>query len=208
MNADGSNQRKLRAAGQDGWGFQGHAEWSPRGDALVMFGGASNNPQIFTTDVNGQNAVQVTNRGGTNIDPSFSPDGRWILFVGCPQPVCYPTDYEIYAQSRSSSTLLRITNDNLRDHDPYLSPDGSTISWLTELSAGSWDVRIGNLAGAASRTLYGDGAVTSRAVWENSRTLLVHRLARGDLGFQVYRVNSDGSGSQRLTSGSSNEYPG
>src|SRR5918911_3891865 len=39
MNADGSNRRQLRAAGTDGWKIQGHAEWSPDGSRLAMFGG-------------------------------------------------------------------------------------------------------------------------------------------------------------------------
>ena len=39
MAADGSGVTELRPVGMDGWGSQGHAEWSPDGKQLVMFGG-------------------------------------------------------------------------------------------------------------------------------------------------------------------------
>jgi hypothetical protein len=80
MNADGSDQTELLPAGAYDWGLQGHAEWSPDGTKIVMIGGPWGNPQIFVTDATGANPVQLTNRGGTNIDPSWAPSGNEIVF--------------------------------------------------------------------------------------------------------------------------------
>lgn len=216
MNIDGSQVRRLREAGADGWDFQGHAEWSPDGLSIVMFGGQQNNPQLYLTDAAGQHARQLTDRPGTNIDPSFAPDGASVAFTGCPQASCYPKDYEIYVLSLTDGSVVRITNDQLRDHDPTFSPDRTTLAWLTEMepgagsSVGVWDVRLSTPApGAAIRKLYGDRSITSRPVWESNDSLLVHRIEVGiDSGFQVYRVKSDGTGSQRLTNSVwASEYP-
>ncbi|MCU1537263.1 MAG: periplasmic component of the Tol biopolymer transport system, partial [Humibacillus sp.] len=47
---DGTGLRQLRPSGLDGWYQQGHAEWSPDGSAIVLFGGSRINPQIFVTN--------------------------------------------------------------------------------------------------------------------------------------------------------------
>lgn len=217
MNSDGTGQRELRAVGSDGWDLQGHAEWSPDGESLVMFGGDRSNPQIFITDSSGRSPRQITQRPGTNLDPSFSPDGSAVAFVGCPQATCYPLDYEIYVLSLATLSVERITDDRLRDHDPAFSPDGRTMAWLTQFESagekgpGVWDVRLASLhSGDAPRRLFGGRDITSRPVWGTNDSLFVHRLVVGvDPNFQIYRVNIDGTSSRRLTdSRSSNEYPG
>ena len=217
MDSDGSNPRLLRGVGNDGWAIQGHAEWSPTGDSLVMFGGSVTNPQIYITDTEGKNPRPVTARGGGNIDPSFSPDGSSVAFIGCPRRACTPNDYEVYVARPADGALRRLTDDNLRDHHPAFSPDGSSIAWATEIAPAGpnqpipvWDVRLIPSAGGEPRRLYNDANLTNRPVWETNKSLLVHRLELGvDLGYQVFRVGADGTGSERLTTGPNvNEYPG
>ena len=68
MAADGSGVTELRPVGLDGWGSQGHAEWSPDGKQLVMFGGPHfHNPQIYITSNTGQDPRQITNRSGQTL---------------------------------------------------------------------------------------------------------------------------------------------
>lgn len=217
VNGDGSFPTVLRAKGTDGWVLQGHAEWVPDGSGLVMFGGRSDNPQIVLTDRGGKVVRALTSRPGTNLDPSFAPDGRSVAFVGCAQAICYPDNYEIYRLMLADGTTTRITSDALSDHDPYISPDGQTIAWLTEITPGSrgvtpvWDVRLALLSNTSGqRRLYGDTNITSRPVWESNTSILVHRIVIGsDPAFQVYRVKPDGTSSQRLTNlSATSEYPG
>jgi Tol biopolymer transport system component len=218
MNADGTNQQLLRPPGLDGWGQQGHAEWSPDGTQMVMFGGSRLNPQIYLTDALGQKPKALTKRGGTNIDPSFSPDGKLITFVGCPKSICNPNDYEIYSMPTAGGDATRLTDDNLRDQDPYYSPDGKKIAWLTQVEGGSatdpigvWDVRVSAADGTGVQRLTGDDNITSRPIWApDGKTVLVHRLEKGtDTAFQLFRINVKTGALQRLTSGPhANEYPG
>lgn len=213
IGADGSGLRELRPAGLDGWVQQGHAEWSPDGKELVMFGGSRINPQVFVTDALGQHPRQVTDRGGVNIDPSFSADGRSILFVGCPESFCQPENQEIYRVSVTGEDLVRLTHDDLRDNDPYESPRGDAVAWLTQVSGGAvgvWDVRVGDAQGRDPRFLVGDQGVTSRPQWsQDGETIYVHRIPPGGDRFQIYAVPAAGGSPVLLTDqlAGNSEYP-
>lgn len=222
-DAEGTDEVLLRPAGLDGWVQQGHAEWSPDGGSLVMFGGKRTNPQIHVTDALGQSPRQVTDDGGTNIDPSFHPDGRTLVYVGCPSSICSFGDYEIYAVPVDGGARVRLTRDSLRDHDPYVSPDGSTLAWLTQVEGGVtdpvgvWDIRVADVVGPEVsgltdvRRLIGDDEVTSRPEWtKDGSRLLFHRLEEGTTdGFELWSSTPDGADLRRLAPElpGSEEYP-
>lgn len=201
MAADGSSITLLRGRHANGWRQQGHAEWSPDGANLVMFGGSRLSPQIYVTSATGQNPMNVSRRGGTNLDPSYSPDGRRIVFIGCPKSYCKPHDYEVLTIPINGGKVTRVTNDRLRDHDPYYSPDGNRLAWLTEISGKPpvWDIRVSDIKGADVRRLIKDRAINSRPEWsKDGKRIYFHRLAPGAVKFQIFSVAADGSGLRRL----------
>jgi Tol biopolymer transport system component len=227
MGADGSDPVELRPAGLDGWVLQGHAEWSPDGTQLVMFGGSRFSPQIRITDALGQHPRNVTDRGGSNVDPSWAPDGRTIAFVGCPGSFCTPSDHEIYTVPAAGGPVSRITNDGLQDNDPYFSHSGHELAWLTKVSGGLldvgvWDIRtmpvtqegdqVVPAAGATPHRLIDDRNINSKPSWSlDDRTIYFHRAVAGlKDGFQVWAVDADGTNLHELTKGQggSSEYPG
>jgi Tol biopolymer transport system component len=229
MAANGTHQEELRPAGLDGWVIQGHAEWSPDGKQLVMAGGSRVSPQIWITDSLGGDPRQVTRRGGSNLDPSWAPDGRTIVFIGCPSSFCLPNDREVYTISTAGTGATRITDDSLQDNDPYFSHSGKELAWLTKmtggpLSVGTWNIRMipvheeGHLVsaapGATPRVLVPDGnkTIDSKPTWSlNDETIYFHR-ATGDLkhGFQIWAISPNGTDLREITKGQpgSNEYPG
>lgn len=215
MNADGSGLRQLRAKGEDGWTMQGHAEWSPDGDKIAMFGSAGAALEIFVTDAEGKNPVQYTNRGGVNTDVSWSPDGSRLLFNGCPDAAsCTPANYGIYVMDASAFSIpTRITNDNVADYDPYFSPDGSKIAWLgnVDLDAnplpsplpalGRWAIRLA-VVGDPAVYLINDGHINSKPAWSlDSQTIFFHRMVPPDYYFSVLSIRADGTALTELTPG-------
>jgi Tol biopolymer transport system component len=208
MNARGGGVTKLLPSGAYGWILQGHAEWSPDGRRLVMFGGSRLSPQIFVTDRWGRHPRQVTDRGGSNLDPSWSPDGRTIAFAGCPGRVCFPGDQEIYEVAATGGEPVRVTHDGIRDNDPYYSPDGSRIAWLSQTSsegiAGTWNIRIAKPDGSQLRMVTDDNNINSRPEWSaDGKLIYFHRLVyrAPDPHFGIWVIRPDGTGLRELTTG-------
>lgn len=219
MNADGTGVTQIIAQGANGWVQQGHAEWSPDGTRLAMFGSFNATLQIFTTDSAGGSPVRYTNQPGINTDVSWSPDGSKLLFNGCPASPCAPANYEIFAMSASAplSTPTRLTTDGLADYDPYFSPNGSTIAWLTNTNpsanggAGAWGIRLADANGANVRTLIDDGQINSKPAWSlDGNTIFFHRMdLTQETRFGVFRIGNTGTGIMRLTATGTgiNEFP-
>jgi Tol biopolymer transport system component len=219
MNADGSGVTQLISQGANGWSLQGHAEWSPDGKQIAMFGSYLGTLQIFVTDASGANAVRYTNQPGINTDVSWSPDGSKLLFNGCPASPCTPSNYEIFVMSATVplGTPTRLTVDGLADYDPYFSPDGSTIAWLTNTNPaangglGAWGIRMADANGSNVRTLIDDGQINSKPAWSlDGNSIYFHRINFAEeLAFGVFRIGKTGVGLTRLTSVGTgvNEFP-
>jgi len=149
-----SNEQKRALAVEQGWppddAVQGHADWSPDGRHVVMFAGhvpvfgplpvvTDGEIQLFTLDVDAGDLRQVTRRRNTegrglSIDPSYTPDGSTILFVGCPDrhPVCkVPQILSVPADSvNATRTTTVLASTDKGPNDVYVSPDGRTIAWI------------------------------------------------------------------------------
>lgn len=53
--------------------------WSPKGDRIAYVCRADGGFQLFVSDTDGSKAVQLTS-GGDNEDPTWSPDGRYLIY--------------------------------------------------------------------------------------------------------------------------------
>jgi Tol biopolymer transport system component len=218
IGVDGSGLREVVPNRAFGWQLLGHPEWSPDGSEIVLFAGATNAPQIYVVRADGTSPRAVTQRVGQNLDPSWSPDGQSILFIGCPGSICPHTSYEVYRIGRDGTGEVRLTNDLSRDHDPYFSPDGKTIAFLSQTAAadelhaaGTWNIRLMGVDGHGVRFLTEDEHINSKPAWSpDGREIYFHRLVygRGD-GFQVWALDVATGAMREITAGSSslNEYP-
>jgi TolB protein len=217
MNADGLAQRELRPAGTDGWIIQGHAEWSPDGKSLVMFGGKGwKSAQIYVTTNAGQEPRRLTNGKGSFIDPSWSPDGKTIVFTGCLPENCSQKELEVYTIAVSGSgPAKRLTNDSIPDYDPYYSPDGKMIGWLSRTadsgSEGVWGMRLAAADGSEMRYVINDGNVNGKPEWSrNGKLIYFHRLIYGKSPYySIWVISPNGQGLKKLTAGlgGHDEYP-
>jgi dipeptidyl aminopeptidase/acylaminoacyl peptidase len=218
MAADGTGQVELLPPGSHGWNQHGHAEWSPDGNQLVMFGGKNSNPQIWVTDATGRNPRRVAGDAGTNVDPSWSPDGDTIVYAGCPERVCFPDDQEVYiVAADGAGDRQRLTSDDVRDNDPYFSPDGARIAMLSQTSAangervaGSWNIRMIPAEGGVEASLVTDDLeVNSMPKWLDGELIYFHRLEYGaKRGFDVFTVNvADGELTPIRATQANEEYP-
>jgi TolB protein len=89
MGADGSGQQRLTFEGS----YNTSPSWSPKG-GVVAYVSRDRGFNIFTVDVGSRQAKQLTSGQGNNEDPSFSPDGRYLVFSSTRlgKPVLFLTD--------------------------------------------------------------------------------------------------------------------
>jgi TolB protein len=81
MSAGGGGETRVTKAGN----YNQSPDWSQgkdRGEWIVYSGrDASNRYDIFKIDVKTGNVVRMTQSPGRNLDPTFSPDGRWVAYT-------------------------------------------------------------------------------------------------------------------------------
>ena len=78
MNLDGGNMRRLTTQG-----FCDSPCWSPRGDKIAFSQRVDdrNGYEIFMYDLNTLKSIRLTFNPGNDENPSFSPDGRFVVFT-------------------------------------------------------------------------------------------------------------------------------
>ncbi len=196
----------------NGWVAQGVADWSPDGSTLIMAARLNSTGRwhLFTTNSDGSNQTQISNRTSLFLDPSWSPDGSKIVYVA------FPPDYpgidlarlEVYIADANGLNSQRLTNDNLRDHDPYWSPDGNTIAFETAVdplfnAVGRWAIRTASPTGGNPSILFDDANISTLPRWNHDGSrILFHRFIFGSgHGFIVASMLADGSDYQAVTLG-------
>lgn len=86
--------------------------WSPLGDWLIYDSGAAG--RIYLVRPDGSYNTLIANLPqGINSQPSFSPDGAWIVFVNW-----YNSQADLYIIHADGSDLTRVTNDTIVESDP------------------------------------------------------------------------------------------
>lgn len=91
---------------------------------------------LFVVNADGSNPRQLTANAALNVDPSVSPDGRYIVFVstrtGAPH---------IWRMDSDGANARQITN-TIAEVDPYVSPDGKWILFQNVSGSGIWKIPI------------------------------------------------------------------
>ncbi|HUS64543.1 MAG TPA: hypothetical protein VMZ28_08375 [Kofleriaceae bacterium] len=209
MDADGAGARELVTLADQGWSAQGVANWSPDGENLVMVGrdADSGRWELHVMKVDVTPPVVVSQRDSFYVDPSWSPVGDKIVFAAFP-PEAVGIDLaqlEVYVADLDGSNELRLTDDDVRDHDPSWSPDGTSIVFESEVDpeALRWALRTVAIPGAEVDTLIDDGNINTLGRFAPDGGLTFHRFVLGDVGtWRISHIERDGTGLRDLTDGS------
>ncbi|HXF99030.1 MAG TPA: PASTA domain-containing protein [Gaiellaceae bacterium] len=184
---DGSGAKQLTRDPSDS-----DPAWAPDGKRLVFVRQVGPRARLFVVNTDGSGLANVALTFERNVDdPEWSPDGSQIAFNDT---------FDVYTVNADGSGLRSLTGGARgRPHAPSWSPDGSRIAYGA--LDGLWVVPA---AGGAPQRLAG-GFIPGRVdeIWEVSWSPDGSRIVfAADTGgaFQeeLYLVNADGSGLQRL----------
>ncbi len=220
FDINGNNGEKIIDLNEYDWRAQGVADWSPDGTRLVMAAESrepNNNNNyfwnIFITDANGNNAVEASQRASYFADPSWSPDGTQITYVALPEDFTgidlLLVNSEVYIADIDANWKMvneqRLTFDNIKDNDPYFSPDGTKVafeSWTDPTITLNQFIGIValrmvdlNTNPPATLMLYDDGNINTVPSWTtDSESVYFHRLQYAPLqGWHIAKVDINGS---------------
>lgn len=154
---------------------------------------------IYTIDINGENEVRLTRKSGTNLDPSFSPDGKKITFTSSRDG-----NEEIYIMDVTGKHQRRLTRYPYADHSPSFSPDGKKIVYVsmrpTSGTNTDWnsEICVMDTDGRNQRRLTDHSARDGHPAFSPDGQQIVFESDR-DGGCEIYVMDADGKNIKRLT---------
>ena len=150
MNVDGTDVKQLtNVAGYDGgpwWSPDGkqivYRAWHPTDpaelkdyrDLLTQHMIRPNRMDLWIMDADGSNQHQITHLGGASFGPSWSHDGRRLIFSSNFRNP-HSRNFDVYLVNLDGSGLEQITTNEEFDGFPMFSPDGTKIIWASNRNA-------------------------------------------------------------------------
>jgi len=146
MNLDGSGKKQITKTE----GYDGGAVFSRDGSKIVWRAFHPDTPdktktyrdllkdnlttpmkmELWVANSDGSNAKQITNYGCASFAPTFTPDGKKILFSSNKQK-CDSRDFELYTVNADGTGLEQITSYGGFTSFPEFSPDGKKIVFVS-----------------------------------------------------------------------------
>ncbi|MBN2310886.1 MAG: Tol-Pal system beta propeller repeat protein TolB [Candidatus Hydrogenedentes bacterium] len=159
---------------------------------LCFSGGPTGSKEIYVSDYDGVNLVQVTKHNSVSILPQFSPDGRKIAYVSFKDR--FPFLYILDLDTGSSVPLSKSVGLNVA---PAWAPDGKRLAIVLSKDANA-EIYLVNRDGSNPRRLTDNRAMDTSPSFhpDGSRIAFVSERAGSA---QIYAMNADGSGVTRLS---------
>jgi len=146
MNVDGTNVKRLTTTP----GYDGGPWWSPDGSKLVY---RAHHPkdstelrqyrellsqgmirpskvELYVMNADGSENHQITTLGGANFGPSWTPDGKRIIFSSNHKNP-RSGNFDLFLVDLDGKNLEQVTTNGVFDGFPMFSPNGKQLIWAS-----------------------------------------------------------------------------
>ena len=190
---------------------------------IAFESGREGNTEIYLMDSDGGNQQNLTNNPASDHSPSWSPDGKRIVFVSdraghAKDGIHGRPTYEIYVIDADGSNPQNLTNHRGDDGSPSWSPDGKRIVFSSDRDQGRDDPHNSeiyvmdadggnqqNLTNSPHEDQYPSWSPDGkRIVFSSSREGHFRNILR--ITDEIYVMDADGGNEQRLTENRNNDW--
>ena len=166
MDADGGNQQRLTNNRHN----DDHPSWSPDGKRIVFDARRNGHfrndlwgitSEIYVMDTDGRNQLNLTNNRSNDWSPSWSPDGKRIVFTMSDE-----NGTEIYVMDADGRNQLNLTNNRSNDRWSSWSPNGKRIAFASDRDRPpDFDIYVMDADGSNPQNLTNNPQLEGHPAW-------------------------------------------
>ena len=173
------------------------------------------NPEIYVMDADGKNQRRLTNNRHEDWSPSWSPDGKRIVFFsdrdGHVHFIPGWFTYEIYVMNADGGNPQNLTNNPNDDRFPSWSPDGKRIAFQANRdwdNPQNYEIYVMDADGGNEQKLTENPNEDEYPSWSPDGKRIAFASVRREEHFtyEIYVMDADGANQQRLTENLKNDW--
>jgi TolB protein len=171
-------------------------EFSPNGTRIVF----TIDSQIWVMNADGSAQHQLTHQARfVNQQPSWSPDGRKIVFSHCALLFGMPEFCDLDVMNADGSGLKKLLGGNWINQVPEYSPDGHKIAFASNRGGYTSAVWAMNANGGGVKRLTDPNLEAGNPDWSPDGTRILFGTNCCRARSQIWVMNADGSSPHPLT---------
>jgi TolB protein len=168
------------------------------GKHLIYLSYKSYSPELYLVDLEGQLETRISPGLGQAVGGALTPDGQ---IVGAFERA---GKTNLYLLTPSGNMVRALTNNGAINVGPSVCADGDQFAFTSDRS-GTPQIYTESLNGGDARRITYKGSYNTAPAFSPDCKQIAYESREG--GFQIYVINSDGTGVQQLTQAGSNQGP-